>query len=55
MTYYQYIRVHHDLIPYEVMDEYNLHIEPDVHVNVKIRLGMYGLKDAGIISLRQIV
>ena len=44
MKYYQYLRVHHDIIHDEVMDEYSLNIEPNGHVYFKIRRGMYGFK-----------
>ena len=55
MSYYQYISVHHNLIPDELMNEYNLHIEPDDHMYFEICHGMYGLEEAGIISFGHIV
>ena len=55
MTYFQYIRVKRDIIPQEVMDEYDFTIEADGHVYFEIRRGMYGLKEAGIIAFKQLV
>ena len=55
MSYYQYIRVRRDLIPQEVMDEYDFTIESDGYVYFEIRRGMYGLKEAGIIAFEQLV
>ena len=55
MTYFQYIRVKREIIPQEVMDEYNFTIETDGHVYFEIRRGMYGLKEAGIIAFKQLV
>ena len=55
MKYFQYIRVKREVIPQEVMDEYNFTIEPDGHAYFEIRRGMYGLKEAGIIAFQQLV
>ena len=50
MKYYQYICVHFYLVPGGVMNEYKLHIELNGHIYFKIRRGVYGLKEAGIIT-----
>ena len=55
MKYYYYICVHRYLIPDEIMEKYNLKIEPDSHMYFKTSRGMYGLKEYRIISLKQIV
>ena len=55
MSYLQYIRVKKELIPQEVMDEYNFTVEAEGYVYFEIRRGMYGLKEAGIIAFEQLV
>ena len=55
MSFYQYMRIHKDLIPQEVLDEYDVPIAPDGHAYVEIRRGMYGLKEAGVIAFNQLV
>jgi hypothetical protein len=48
---YEYMRLHLDIIPEELILAYNLHniVDPDVWVYTKIRKGMYGLPQAGIL------
>jgi hypothetical protein len=57
MKYYQYIRVLAKMIPQEVWDDsrYAPHIEAGGFVYLKIRRGMYGLKEAGILAFEQLV
>jgi hypothetical protein len=55
MQYYQYLRMHYSLIPTEVMDKYNFHVESNGYVYFEIRQRMYGLKEAGIIAFNQLV
>jgi hypothetical protein len=57
MKYYQYIRILAKLIPQEVWDDprYAPHIEAEGFVYLKIRRGMYGLKEAGILAFEQLV
>jgi hypothetical protein len=52
MTEFEYMRLHLDLIPDEIIDKYNLHELIDNHgwVYVEIRIGMYGLPQAGILA-----
>ena len=52
MTYYQYMRVYHNLIPCEVIDEYSSHIEPNNYMYFEIFCDMYGLKESVIIPFR---
>ena len=44
---YQYIRFHINMIPQEIIDEYNLKliVEPDGWCYAEIRKAMYGLKE----------
>ena len=57
MDYYQYLRVSINIIPTEIVIEYNLknYVEPDGYVYFEIRKGMYGLKEAGIIAFNNLV
>ena len=57
MKYYQYIRVLSNMIPQEVWDDlgYTPKISANGYVYIKIRCGMYGLKEAAIIALYQLV
>jgi hypothetical protein len=56
MKYYQYIRILAKPIPQEVWDDprYAPHIEANGFVYPKIRRGMYGLKEAGILAFEQL-
>ena len=55
MKYYQYIRVHHTLIPDKVMEEYQFTVEPDGYVYLCICQGMYSLKEARVVAFKQLV
>jgi hypothetical protein len=57
MGYYQYIQVRPSVIPQEVWDgpRYDIPIANGGYVYLKIRRGMYGLKEAGIIAFNQLV
>jgi hypothetical protein len=55
MAYYQYIRVPQLVIPQEVWNDYQIHIADDGYVYLEVRLGMYGLKEAAIITFNQLV
>ena len=48
----KYMKLHLHIIPQEIIDEYALHdlVDKDGWVYLKIVKGMYGLKQAGIIS-----
>jgi hypothetical protein len=52
MARYEYFRMKLELIPQDVIDEYNLQnkVEPDGNVYWEVRRGMYGLPQAGIIA-----
>jgi hypothetical protein len=56
MTRYKYMRLHLDTIPQEIVDQYKLKniTTSDGWVYIKIRRGMYGLKQAGIIAYQQL-
>jgi len=57
MQVYQYMRIHQCYIPPEVLDEYNLtseHFDSKGFVYLKIRKGMYGLKEAAILAYDQL-
>jgi hypothetical protein len=56
MTCYEYMRLHHDIIPQEIFNQYKLKdiTTPDGWVYIEIRRGMYGLKQAGIIAYQQL-
>ena len=45
------------MIPQEILDDqcYDIHVMNDGFVYLKIRRGMYGLKEAGILSFEQLV
>ena len=48
---FQYMRIHIKDLPQEVIDKYSLHcIVKNGYVRVEICKGMYGLKDAVIIT-----
>ena len=49
---YQYIRFHIDMIPQEIIDEYNLMdiVEKDGWCYAEIRKALYGLKEASYLS-----
>jgi hypothetical protein len=57
MAYYQYMRVQQSVIPQEVWDDprYDIQIAADGYVYLKIRRGMYGLKEAAIVAFNQLV
>ena len=50
MNYFQYMRIHKNIIPQEVLDEYNIIFDDRNFTYVEIRRGMYGLKEAGVIA-----
>jgi hypothetical protein len=56
MTRYEYMRLHLDIIPQEIVDQYKLKdiTTPDGWVYIEIRRGMYGLNQAGIIAYQQL-
>jgi hypothetical protein len=56
MKCYEYMHLHIDIIPQEIADQYKLKdiTTPDGWVYIKIRRGMYGLKQAGIIAYQQL-
>ena len=55
ISYYQYIHMHHTIIPQEVKEKYNLHVEPDGNAYFNVHCRMYGLKESGIIAFLQLV
>ena len=56
MKKFRYMRINSKHIPDEVMTEYDLHDKlHDNYIYVKIRKGMYGLKEAGIIAFQRLV
>ena len=48
----EYVRIHIDLIPQEIIDEYDLHSKKDHNgmVYLEVGKGMYGLPQAGILA-----
>ena len=56
MSYFQYMRIHKQYIPQEVLDEYpEIEFDHNGYAIVEIRRGMYGLKEAGVIAFDQLV
>ena len=55
MKYLQYMRIHKKIIPQEVLDEYDIIFDDLDFTYVEIRRGMYGLKEAGVITFDQLV
>ena len=55
MTYFQYMRIHKKIIPQEVLDKYNIIFDDQDFTYVEIRRGMYGKKEAGVITFAQLV
>ena len=57
MVNYQYMRIHLKDIPNEVIIEYSLlpFADSSGYVYLKIRKGVYGLKEAGIIAYKRLV
>ena len=52
----EYIRMQWAYIPQDIRDQYNLHDKvSDGYVYIKIKKGMYGLKQAAILAYRQLV
>jgi hypothetical protein len=55
MARYEYIKIPVELIPDEIMDQYNLHkFVTNGHVVFEVRKGMYGLPQAGRIANEQL-
>jgi hypothetical protein len=52
MKEYEYVHLRLDLIPGKIVQKYNLHdlIDDQGWVYVKIRMGMYGLPQVGILA-----
>jgi hypothetical protein len=52
MLEYEYMRLRLELIPDEIIDKYNLRdlVDNQGWVYIKIRMGMYGLPQAGILT-----
>jgi hypothetical protein len=52
MKEYEYMRLHLDFIPDEIIQRYKLHdyVDDQGWVYVEIRMGMYGLPQAGILA-----
>ena len=51
MARYEYMRLHISIIPQEIIDQYKLmDLVHNDYVYIKIRRGMYGLPQAGIIA-----
>ena len=55
MPYHQYMQVHPSKIPKEIWDKYDINIAPDGFSYLKIRKGMYVLKEAGVLSFNKIL
>ena len=55
MKYFQYMRIHKKLIPQEVLDKYDIIFDNHNFTYVEICRGIYGLKEAGVISFDQLV
>ena len=57
MATFQYMRIHHKDIPNKVVVEYSLLPISDAsgYVYIEISKGMYGLKEAGIITYKRLV
>ena len=55
MKYFQYMCIHKKIISQEVLDEYDIIFDDRDFTYVEIRRGMYGLKEAGVISFDQLV
>ena len=49
------MRIHKKCIPQEVLDEYDIIFDDRYFTYVEIRRGMYGLKEAGVIAIDQLV
>jgi hypothetical protein len=57
MSYFQYIRIQPSIVPKEVWDDhcYTILITSNGYVYLKIRRGMYSLKEAGILAFNQLI
>jgi hypothetical protein len=57
MKYFQYFRTRPSIIPQEVWFDprYDIPIVADGYVYLEIRRGIYGLKEAGIVTFNQLV
>ena len=55
MPYYQYMRIHLSKIPQEIKNEYKYVISANGLVYLEICKGMHGLKEAGVLTLNQLV
>ena len=51
MNFFEYMRLLFKFIPKEIVEQYNLQdkVTPGGWIYIKIRKGMYGLKQAGIL------
>ena len=51
MKFFEYMRLLFKFIPKEIVEQYNLQdkVTPGGWIYIKIRKGMYGLKQAGIL------
>jgi hypothetical protein len=56
MTRFEYMRLNVSMLPDEIIKQYNPHelATPDVWVFIEIRKGMYGLKQAGILTNKRL-
>ena len=55
IPYYQYMCIHLSKIPQEIKNEYKYVISANGLVYLEICKGMYGLKEAGVLTLNQLV
>ena len=55
MKCFQYMRIHKKIISQEVLNEYNIIFDNHDFTYVEIRIGMYGLNEAGVIAFEQLV
>ena len=55
MPYYQYMCIHLSKIPKEIKNEYKYVISANRLVYLEICKGVYGLKEAGVLTLNQLV
>ena len=52
----EYMRIKVKLVPAKIMDQYKLWDKvQDIHMYMKIAIGMYGLPQAGILTYKQLV
>ena len=55
MPYHQYMHIHPSKTPQEIKNEYEFVISADRLVYLDICKGLYGLKEAGVLALNQLV